>query len=464
MKKKLLLLILFPLLTGCSGSNNTSKYDPFMIGDNLEVISSVEAKLIANEAYDNLSRTTSLIKTSTVGEDNTKFYTGAFSSYATSKKTTTESQAYYYTNKIESTRNVSTTTYIGNDSTIENRNVALTEWYGIKPVEEGKTPSENYSLLRRTIDKYNGVSSTRYSSTEDFSTQSNVAAIWNRHVVESIGDDYLTTGTSYSSDFTYVRDNQHTLGYYLSSVVTKETSKIAPGKEDVSYVKKVDEISIIDFYMDEVSEIGWTIKNVSSRIVTSYLTSIDGNETDPIEVSRQEDVTSLFYDKDRQSSEDIPTFVLDTSIPFAISKFAVNGAGTDLEFVTKYDMENNDDYYRHFEDSFTGHAYYKEQKLDVGFYSFFDGEPENPEDYEKWGYDDIIANKCVNYIIDPNPDDIDLSGLDFSKETLKDILKVDNAAWKVEAEGIKEFYKSFGNKLPKSLADQADELLAKVSK
>ena len=64
----------------------------------------------------------------------------------------------------------------------------------------------------------------------------------------------------------------------------------------------------------------------------------------------------------------------------------------------------------------------------------------------------------------PKPDDIDLTGLDFSKETLKDILKVDNAAWKVEAEGIKEFYKSFGNKLPKSLADQADELLAKVSK
>ncbi|MCR4874113.1 MAG: phosphoenolpyruvate carboxykinase (GTP) [Clostridia bacterium] len=64
----------------------------------------------------------------------------------------------------------------------------------------------------------------------------------------------------------------------------------------------------------------------------------------------------------------------------------------------------------------------------------------------------------------PKADDIDLTGLDFSKETLKDILKVDNAAWKVEAEGIKEFYKSFGNKLPKSLADQADELLAKVSK
>ena len=403
MKKNLLPLILFPLLlAGCSGSNNTSNYDPFMIGDNLEVISSVEARLIANEAYDNLSRTTSLMKTSTVGEDNTKFYTGAFASYATNRKTTTESQAYYYANKIETERNVSTTTYIGNDSTIENRNVSQTEWYGIKPVEEGQTPSENYSLLRRTVDKYNGVSSTRYGSTEDFSTKDNVAAIWNRHLVESIGEDYLTAGISYSPDFTYVRDNQHTLGYYMASVVTKETSKLAPGKEDVSYVKKVDELYVVDFYMDEVLEIGWTIKSVSSRIVTSYLTTIDGNETDPIEVSRQEDVTSLFYDKERQTSEDIPTFVLDTSIPFSIAKFVTNPEGTDIVFSTKYDLENNDDYYRHFEDSFNGHAYYKEQKLEVGFYSFFDGEPEQPEDYEKWGYSDIIANKCVNYIINPN--------------------------------------------------------------
>ena len=69
---------------------------------------------------------------------------------------------------------------------------------------------------------------------------------------------------------------------------------------------------------------------------------------------------------------------------------------------------------------------------------------------------------AIGYV--PYADDIDLTGLDFSKEQLEDILKVDNAAWKVEAEGIKEFYKDFGTKLPKTLAEQADELLAKVSK
>ena len=69
---------------------------------------------------------------------------------------------------------------------------------------------------------------------------------------------------------------------------------------------------------------------------------------------------------------------------------------------------------------------------------------------------------AIGYV--PYADDIDLTGLDFSKAQLEDILKVDNAAWKVEAEGIKEFYKDFGNKLPATLAKQADELLAKVSK
>ena len=70
---------------------------------------------------------------------------------------------------------------------------------------------------------------------------------------------------------------------------------------------------------------------------------------------------------------------------------------------------------------------------------------------------------AIGYV--PYADDINIDGLDgFSKDTLKEILKVDNAAWKVEAEGIKEFYKSFGNKLPKVLAEQADALLEKVSK
>ncbi len=63
----------------------------------------------------------------------------------------------------------------------------------------------------------------------------------------------------------------------------------------------------------------------------------------------------------------------------------------------------------------------------------------------------------------PKAEDINIQGLDdFSIDTLKGILKVDKDAWNVEADGIKEFYKSFGDKLPKELAKQADDLKARL--
>ena len=52
----------------------------------------------------------------------------------------------------------------------------------------------------------------------------------------------------------------------------------------------------------------------------------------------------------------------------------------------------------------------------------------------------------------PSADDIDIEGLDMSKETLASILEVDNDIWRKEAEGIEEFYKKFGDHLPEELA------------
>ncbi len=72
---------------------------------------------------------------------------------------------------------------------------------------------------------------------------------------------------------------------------------------------------------------------------------------------------------------------------------------------------------------------------------------------------------AIGYV--PYSKDIDLTGLDnFSEETLKEILVVDNDAWKKEAEGVKEFYATLnvGGKMPKVLLDKADALLEKVSK
>ena len=53
----------------------------------------------------------------------------------------------------------------------------------------------------------------------------------------------------------------------------------------------------------------------------------------------------------------------------------------------------------------------------------------------------------------PKAEDINLEGLeDFTVEDLQKILDVDKAAWAKEAEGIEEFYKQFGDRLPQELA------------
>ena len=64
---------------------------------------------------------------------------------------------------------------------------------------------------------------------------------------------------------------------------------------------------------------------------------------------------------------------------------------------------------------------------------------------------------AIGYV--PKPEDINLEGLkDFDVEKLASILKVDNAKWAKEAAGVEEFYKKFGDKLPKELRDELNGL------
>ena len=59
---------------------------------------------------------------------------------------------------------------------------------------------------------------------------------------------------------------------------------------------------------------------------------------------------------------------------------------------------------------------------------------------------------------EPKPEDINLEGLDIDKETLAGLLSVDKELWKTEAEGIREFYKKFGEKLPEELMAELEKL------
>lgn len=63
----------------------------------------------------------------------------------------------------------------------------------------------------------------------------------------------------------------------------------------------------------------------------------------------------------------------------------------------------------------------------------------------------------IGYV--PKAEDINTEGLEgFGIDTLKGILEVNKDQWAKEAEGIEEFYKKFGTKLPKELSGQLETL------
>ena len=59
---------------------------------------------------------------------------------------------------------------------------------------------------------------------------------------------------------------------------------------------------------------------------------------------------------------------------------------------------------------------------------------------------------------EPRPCDIEREGLDLSEETVTELLSVDKELWRQEADGISEFYKKFGDKLPKELSEELETL------
>ena len=58
----------------------------------------------------------------------------------------------------------------------------------------------------------------------------------------------------------------------------------------------------------------------------------------------------------------------------------------------------------------------------------------------------------------PTPDALDLSGLDLPAGDLEQLLAVDVAGWKKEADDIADYYAKFGGKLPAALRQQLDDL------
>lgn len=62
---------------------------------------------------------------------------------------------------------------------------------------------------------------------------------------------------------------------------------------------------------------------------------------------------------------------------------------------------------------------------------------------------------------EPSAEDLDLTGLDISEETLEKLLSVDKEVWKDEIQGIEEFYKQFDS-LPKEITENFNRLKEEI--
>ena len=59
---------------------------------------------------------------------------------------------------------------------------------------------------------------------------------------------------------------------------------------------------------------------------------------------------------------------------------------------------------------------------------------------------------------EPRPEDINIEGLDLTKESIRGLLSIDKGLWKEEVAGIREFYSKFGDKLPEKMAQELGAL------
>jgi phosphoenolpyruvate carboxykinase (GTP) len=60
----------------------------------------------------------------------------------------------------------------------------------------------------------------------------------------------------------------------------------------------------------------------------------------------------------------------------------------------------------------------------------------------------------------PKPEDIDITGLDVSAQTLQQLLVVDPAQWRTELEQIEKYFDAFGDRLPAELRAQQKRIAA----
>lgn len=83
----------------------------------------------------------------------------------------------------------------------------------------------------------------------------------------------------------------------------------------------------------------------------------------------------------------------------------------------------------------------------------------------KWIFERVMGNaEAQTTLIGNIPVNLDLSGLNLSKNAFHELFKIDPKEWLVEAENIGRFFKKFGDKMPEPLLDELATLKMRCQK
>jgi len=74
--------------------------------------------------------------------------------------------------------------------------------------------------------------------------------------------------------------------------------------------------------------------------------------------------------------------------------------------------------------------------------------------------DASAVDTAIGYM--PQPNDINIEGLKLRQDELEELLHVDKTLWQAEVKSIREYYNTFGDRLPKPLWDKLEELEGKL--
>lgn len=392
------------LLSGCA-KQEEPKYDPFHIGNNLEVINTTEAKLIASQAYNNLSRLSAIETSSLTTHDDTEFFKDALKSRA-------EKRIRNEVHNISIKSNMFTDSYTTHEEVhdqnygvaIDENKKEIVEWYAPKEKE-----SDDYLLCTKTS---NFIGSKEYSSYKKSSTvfaeTDSLTRNWNKYIVNKGSEYTKNSSIKYSESLKYARDGMHILAYSISKEINKVESPIASPTADKFLLTETEITSIVAFVQQK--DIGWVAESFAYQSNVSFLTNVSGERIAPLKyqivqnitnykyvVSRDEGITPIYVEDSGSSEKLVVTRFTQQKqeLPPDVDEIENKEEPKTIGYVHDESYSEQltitDEFYRERNPNYDAHSYYTEVQLSSKF-AYSIAKAKNETTFYDWGYESVIED------------------------------------------------------------------------